>query len=69
MDEDVSLDDLSSLTGSERRTLRAWVANGLLSAPLTVGRGALYPRANVDLAMAVRALREFHGLPRTAIRG
>lgn len=69
MDDDISLDDLSDLTGVERRTLRSWVADGLLSAPLKVGRGALYPRANVDRAMAVRALREIHGLPRTAIRG
>ena len=68
MDDDISLDDLSDLTGVERRTLRSWVADGLLSAPLKVGRGALYPRANVDRAMAVRALREIHGLPRTAIR-
>lgn len=67
-DNDISLDDLSDLTGVERRTLRSWVADGLLSAPLKVGRGALYPRANVDRAMAVRALREIHGLPRTAIR-
>ena len=52
MDDDISLDDLSDLTGVERRTLRSWVADGLLSAPLKVGRGALYPRANVDRAMA-----------------
>lgn len=68
MDEEISLDDLSDLTGVERRTLRSWVADGLLSSPLKVGRGAMYPRANVDRAMAVRALREIHGLPRSAIR-
>jgi DNA-binding transcriptional MerR regulator len=64
----LTLDDLSDQTGVERRTLRSWVAEGLLPAPLTVGRGAVYPGSSVERVFAVLALRDIHGLPRSAIR-
>jgi len=67
-DDDLSLDDLSDLSGVERRTLRSWVAEGLLSPPVKMGRGAMYPRANLDRALAIKALRDIHGETRTAIR-
>lgn len=67
-DDGLSLDDLSALTGVERRTLRSWVAEGLLSPPVKMGRGAMYPRANLNRALAIRSLRDVHGRSRAEIR-
>ena len=64
----LTLEDLSSQTGVEQRTLRSWVADGLLSPPFRPGRGALYPIGNVARALAVRALKENHGLQLADIR-
>lgn len=61
-DDEITLDELSRRTGVETRTLRSWVSEGLLSPPLKPGRGARYPRANADRALAVRALKDLHGL-------
>jgi len=63
MDEPaITLEDLSASTGVEPRTLRSWVSEGLLLPPLRSGRGAIYPRSNADRALAIRALKDIHGL-------
>lgn len=59
---DLTLEELSERTGVEARTLRSWVSEGLLSPPLKSGRGARYPASNADRALAVRALKDLHGL-------
>ncbi|MCX7864608.1 MAG: helix-turn-helix domain-containing protein [Novosphingobium sp.] len=59
---ELTLEELSERTGVEVRTLRSWVSEGLLAPPLKPGRGARYPASNVDRALAVRALKEVHGL-------
>jgi DNA-binding transcriptional MerR regulator len=61
-DRSVTLEELARLTGLEPRTLRSWIAAGLLAPPSKGGRGARYPADNVTRALAVRALRERHGL-------
>lgn len=61
-DEDLTLEDLSALTGVEPRTLRSWVSEGLLAPPFKQGRGARYPASNADRALAVRSLKDVHGL-------
>ena len=61
-DEELKLEELSERTGVEPRTLRSWVSEGLLAPPFRPGRGARYPAANADRALAVRALKELHGL-------
>lgn len=60
--EDLTLEDLSALTGVEPRTLRSWVSEGLLAPPFKPGRGARYPASNADRALAVRSLKDVHGL-------
>lgn len=60
--KDLTLEDLSALTGVEPRTLRSWVSEGLLAPPFKQGRGARYPASNADRALAVRSLKDVHGL-------
>jgi DNA-binding transcriptional MerR regulator len=64
---DLTLEELSERTGVEARTLRSWVSEGLLSPPLKSGRGARYPASNADRALAVRALKDLHGLSMSEI--
>jgi DNA-binding transcriptional MerR regulator len=61
-DNELTLEELSERTGVEARTLRSWVSEGLLAPPFKPGRGARYPASNADRALAVRALKDVHGL-------
>lgn len=61
-DDELTLEELSERTGVEQRTLRSWISEGLLSPPFKPGRGARYPASNADRALAVRALKDLHGL-------
>ena len=60
--DEITLEELSERSGVEARTLRSWVSEGLLSPPFKAGRGARYPASNADRALAVRALKDLHGL-------
>lgn len=61
-ENEITLEELSERTGVEARTLRSWVSEGLLSPPFKAGRGARYPASNAVRALAVRALKDVHGL-------
>jgi len=61
-EKNLTLQELSERTGVETRTLRSWVSEGLLSPPFKAGRGARYPASNADRALAVRSLKDLHGL-------
>jgi DNA-binding transcriptional MerR regulator len=61
-EDEITLEELSERSGVEERTLRSWVSEGLLSPPFKAGRGARYPASNADRALAVRALKDLHGL-------
>lgn len=65
--EQLTLEELSARSGIEPRTLRSWVSEGLLSPPLKPGRGARYPARNAYRAIAVRVLKDVHGLSLSAI--
>jgi len=67
MENGYTLDELSKLSGIEPRTLRSWVSEGLLAPPLKTGRGATYPADNANRALAIRVLRDIHGLSLTEI--
>jgi DNA-binding transcriptional MerR regulator len=62
INDELTLEELSKRTGIEPRTLRSWVSEGLLSPPIKPGRGARYPADNADRALAVRALKDLHGI-------
>lgn len=57
-DEELSLSDLARITGTERRTIRSYIAEGLLRGPDTVGRNASYGRHHLDRLRAIRVLRD-----------
>lgn len=63
-----SLADLAALSGLEPRTVRSWVAQGLLPPPLTRGPAARYPADTLSRLLAIRAMRDALGMSLTDIR-
>ena len=53
-----SIDELADLGGVSRRTVRYYVQEGLLPAPLGVGRGRHYGRPHLDRLLEVKAWQE-----------
>ena len=58
-----SLADLAAASGIEARTIRSWVAQGLLAAPLTRGPAARYPADTLERVLAIRTMRDVLGMP------
>src|SRR5262245_28359714 len=52
-----SIQDLADLADVSRRTVRYYVQEGLLPAPLGIGRGRHYGRAHLDRLLQVKALQ------------
>ena len=67
MDERLGIEDLAELGGVTRRTIRYYVQEGLLPAPLGVGRGRHYGREHLDRLLELKSLQE-GGLPLSEIR-
>lgn len=63
-----TLSDLAAASGLQPRTIRSWVAQGLLPGPLTRGPFARYPADMLERVLAVRAMREVLGMPIPIIR-
>jgi DNA-binding transcriptional MerR regulator len=53
-----TLADLAAASGLQPRTIRSWVAQGLLPAPLSRGPTARYPADTLERLLAIRAMRE-----------
>jgi DNA-binding transcriptional MerR regulator len=53
-----NIDQLADLGGVSRRTVRYYVQEGLLPAPLGVGRGPHYDRSHLDRLLDVKARQE-----------
>jgi DNA-binding transcriptional MerR regulator len=53
-----NIDELAELGGVSRRTVRYYVQEGLLPAPLGVGRGRHYDQAHIDRLLEVKAQQE-----------
>ena len=53
-----AIGDLAELGGVSRRTVRYYVQENLLPAPLGVGRGNHYGPAHLDRLLKVKALQE-----------
>jgi len=53
-----AIGDLADLGGISRRTVRYYVQEGLLPAPLGLGRGNHYGREHLDQLLRVKALQE-----------
>lgn len=63
-----SLADLAAASGLEPRTIRSWVAQGLLPPPLTRGPAARYPADTLSRLLAIRTMRNALGMSLTDIR-
>ena len=57
-DERYSIEELAGLGGVSRRTVRYYVQEGLLPAPLGVGRGRHYDVSHLDQLRRVRSMQE-----------
>ncbi len=53
-----NIDELADLGGVSRRTVRFYVQEGLLPAPLGVGRGSHYDRSHLERLLEVKAEQE-----------
>jgi DNA-binding transcriptional MerR regulator len=56
--ERYGIEELAALGGVTRRTVRYYVQEGLIPAPLGVGRGRHYGAEHLDRLQAVKALQE-----------
>ena len=56
--EEMKLAELGERSGVPPRTIRFYIARGVLQGPLRAGRGAAYGRAHLD---AVQRIRELQG--------
>jgi DNA-binding transcriptional MerR regulator len=63
-----TLADLAAASGLQPRTIRSWVAQGILPGPLNRGPGARYPADTLQRVLAIRAMRDLLGMPLAAIR-
>jgi DNA-binding transcriptional MerR regulator len=52
------IDELAELGGVSRRTVRYYLQEGLLPAPLGVGRGSHYAREHLDRLLRVKSMQE-----------
>lgn len=68
LETELTLSELASASGLLPRTLRSWVAQGLLPGPLTRGPFARYPAETLERVLAIRAMRDALGMPLAAIR-
>jgi DNA-binding transcriptional MerR regulator len=53
----ISLQELSERSGMEPRTIRSWIAEGIIPGPEVPGRNATYPVAALDRLLAAVMLR------------
>jgi DNA-binding transcriptional MerR regulator len=53
-----NIDELADLGGVSRRTIRFYVQEGLLPAPLGVGRGSHYDRTHLERLLEVKGEQE-----------
>jgi len=65
--ETYSLKELAELTGIEPRTIRSYIAKGLLLGPLSRGRNASYSEHHLERLQEIRSLKE-QGLTLDEIR-
>jgi DNA-binding transcriptional MerR regulator len=52
------IDELAGLAGVSRRTVRFYIQEGLMPAPLGVGRGSHYDHTHLNRLLEVRSLQE-----------
>ena len=66
--ESYSLDSLTEQTGVSKRTIRYYVATGMIPPPSGAGRGARYGAEHLARLQAIGAVKRNYHLPNSAIR-
>lgn len=68
MGSELTLAELAELLDMQPRTIRSYIERDLLRGPEIGGRGARYTEYHVTRLQAIRALKEFRGLPLSEVR-
>ena len=68
MQQELTLAELADASGLQSRTIRSWVAQGLLPGPLTRGPAARYPADQLERILAIRTMKDLLGMSLTDIR-
>jgi DNA-binding transcriptional MerR regulator len=68
MPDGLTLAELAHASGLQPRTIRSWVAQGLLPGPLSRGPAARYPADQLERILAIRTMKELHGMALADIR-
>ena len=68
MPQELTLAELAAAAGLQSRTIRSWVAQGLLPGPLTRGPLARYPADQLKRILAIRTMKDLLGMSLTDIR-
>ena len=63
-----TLADLSAASGQEPRTIRSWIAQGLLPPPKNRGPAARYPAETLQRLLAIVVMKEIMGMSLADIR-
>jgi DNA-binding transcriptional MerR regulator len=63
-----TLAELSAASGLEPRTIRSWIAQGLLPPPLNRGPAARYPAETLQRLLAIVAMREHFNMSMQEVR-
>ena len=68
MQPELTLTELAESSGLQPRTIRSWVAQGLIPGPLSRGPAARYPADQLDRILAIRTMKDRLGMSLTDIR-
>ena len=68
VDSELTLAELAALLDMQPRTIRSYIERDLLRGPEVGGRGARYTDYHVTRLQAIRALKDFRGLPLAEVR-
>lgn len=63
-----SIEDLSGLTGFDRRAIRSFIEQGLMRGPDKMGRYAQYSTSHLNRLLAIKFFREKEGMNTGSIR-
>ncbi len=68
MERELTLAELAEVVDIQPRTIRSYIGQDLLRGPEVGGRGARYTDYHVTRLQAIRALKDFRGLPLAEVR-
>lgn len=67
-DQSYTIDELADISGFDKRVIRSFIEQGLLSGPESMGRYARYSAWHLTRLLAIRELKERRGLQLSEVR-